>query len=64
MVIRTLNRNTEVAQSAVKRLLRLLPDERPCQCSSALAGALITQPDAIPPQTRQKLGLLVEKYLK
>jgi 5'-methylthioadenosine phosphorylase len=64
MVIRTLNRNTEVAQAAVRRLIHLLPSERPCQCGSALAGALITQPDAVPLQTRQKLRLLVEKYLK
>ena len=69
MVIRTLNRNTAVAQEAVRRLVRRLSDlpsyggDRPCDCGSALADALITQREAIPPQTRQKLGLLVDKYL-
>ena len=64
MVIRTLNRNTQLAQDAIKQLLRTLPEERHCQCSSALANTLITHPDAVPKETRRKLSLLVDKYLK
>jgi 5'-methylthioadenosine phosphorylase len=64
MVIRTLNQNTETAQIAVKHILRLLQPERPCECPSALASAIITQPESIPRATRRKLSLLVEKYLK
>jgi 5'-methylthioadenosine phosphorylase len=63
MVIRTLNRNTQVAQQATRNLVRSLGDERPCACASALAGALITDPKTIPPETREKLALLVGKYL-
>jgi len=62
-VIEILNRNTQVAQQAVRNLARELTPERPCECPRALAGALITRPDAIPPEARQKLGLLVDKYL-
>jgi len=62
-VIEILNRNTQVAQQAVRNLARELTPERPCECPRALAGALITHPDAIPPEARQKLGLLVDKYL-
>jgi 5'-methylthioadenosine phosphorylase len=62
-VIEILNRNTQVAQQAVRNLAHGLTPERPCDCPSALAGALITRPDAIPPEARQKLGLLVDKYL-
>lgn len=64
MVIRTLMRNTEVAQKAVELLLDQLDGKSDCACSHALADAIITQKDRIPPQTRQKLGLLVDKYLK
>ncbi len=64
MVIRTLNHNTTIAQQAIKQLLNLLTPERPCSCSSALANAIITQPDHIPLKTQRKLGLLVSKYLK
>jgi 5'-methylthioadenosine phosphorylase len=64
MVIRTLNHNTELAQEAVKRLVKSLPAERDCACGDSLASALITSPERIPAETRQKLGLLVDRYLK
>ena len=63
MVIQTLNQNTAVAQEAVRILARLLKSERECDCSHALASALITRKDAVPAETRQKLDLLVNKYL-
>lgn len=63
MVIQTLNKNTQAAQAAIQRLVTSLPEERPCACGSALASAIITHPSAIPPATRQKLDLLVKKYL-
>lgn len=64
MVIRTLNQNTETAQEALKILARNLNEKRNCDCESALATALITNPAVIPAETRQKLDLLVKKYLK
>jgi 5'-methylthioadenosine phosphorylase len=64
MVIQTLNKNTETAQEALRNLARNLGQERACECSSALASALITNPSAIPAETRQKLSLLIDKYIK
>lgn len=64
MVIRTLNQNTETAQEALQILARNLKETRACECDSALSTALITNPAVIPPETRQKLDLLVKKYLK
>jgi len=43
--------------------VRHLPAEKTCTCENALANALITDPTVVPPQTRRKLHLLVEKYL-
>lgn len=63
MVIRTLMHNTTVAQQAVQTLVKHLSDED-CACQTALAEAIITQPDRIPAETRQKLDLLIGKYLK
>ena len=63
MVIQTLNKNTVLAQEAVRVLARNLKRERKCECGQALATALITRKDVVPPQTRQKLDLLVNKYL-
>lgn len=64
MVIRTLNQNTETAQEALHILARSLKEPRSCDCESALATALITNPAIIPAETREKLDLLVKKYLK
>jgi 5'-methylthioadenosine phosphorylase len=62
-VIAILNRNTLIAQQSITSLVKNLNPERVCDCESALASALITQPERIPPETRQKLDLLVKKYL-
>jgi 5'-methylthioadenosine phosphorylase len=64
MVIRILNRNTEVAQQAVRNLVRALPEDRACTCGQALAAALITHPDHIRAEARERIGLLVDPYLK
>lgn len=63
MVIQTLNKNTMIAQEAVRILASTLKPERNCDCGQALATALITRRDVIPAETRQKLDLLVKKYL-
>ncbi len=63
MVIQTLNRNTTIAQKAVQILAGSLNRQQTCDCGHALATALITRKDAIPPETRQKLDLLVNKYI-
>jgi 5'-methylthioadenosine phosphorylase len=63
-VIEILNRNTQVAQQAIRNLILNLGSDRNCECGSALASALITNPGVIPVETRQKLGLFVDKYLK
>lgn len=62
MVIQTLNKNTALAQEAIRILARNLTRERNCECGQALASALITRRDVIPPETLQKLDLLVGKY--
>lgn len=63
MIIAVLMRNTELAQNAVRLLVKDLKPREACDCGEALASALITDPKVIPPETRQKLGLLVKKYL-
>jgi 5'-methylthioadenosine phosphorylase len=64
MVIQTLNKNTQIAQDAIINFLHSPKTERTCQCGNALSAALITNPNAIPAKTREKLDLLVGKYLK
>jgi 5'-methylthioadenosine phosphorylase len=63
IVIRTLNQNTRIAQQAIHNLVKVLSEKRTCTCENALANALITTPAAVPVDTRNKLDLLVKKYL-
>jgi 5'-methylthioadenosine phosphorylase len=63
MVIRVLNESTATLQKAIELLVKDLPEDEPCECHSALKDALITNPAKIPPETRQKLDLLVRKYV-
>lgn len=62
MVIAVLNKNTDIAQQAIRNIVNanILQD---CDCNHALANALITNPQSIPPDSRQKLDLLINKYL-
>jgi 5'-methylthioadenosine phosphorylase len=41
-----------------------MPRERKCACATALQYAIITNPAAVPAETRGRLDLLVGKYLK
>lgn len=64
MVIKTLMQNTNLAQEAIRNLAKGFTSARHCDCENALADALITQPRVIPSETRERLDLLVKKYLK
>lgn len=64
MVIQTLNKNTEIAQEAIRILARSPETERNCDCGQALASALITNPGVVPSDTLRRLDLLVGKYYR
>jgi 5'-methylthioadenosine phosphorylase len=64
MVISTMQKNLRMAQQAVQNLAANLDEEQHCDCGSALAAALVTNVKHIPEAHRQKLGLLVDKYLQ
>lgn len=63
MVIETLRRNAEVAQQTVRNLAKSLKTERECTCGTALSSAIITDPTVVPAEVKERLSLLVKKYL-
>ncbi len=65
MVFRTLQENARRAQEVVRRAVaRIAPRrEGECPCATALQTALATDPRTVPLETRQRLDLLVGKYL-
>jgi 5'-methylthioadenosine phosphorylase len=65
MVLKVLKSNTDHVKEALIWLVENPPDvTRGCDCLDALAGAIITNPKAVPKETRQQLDLLVSKYLE
>lgn len=62
-IIEVLNKNAANAARVVAAAVAEMPENRACKCGSALRHALITNPAAVPEETRRKLELLVGKYL-
>lgn len=64
MVVATLTQNAKTAQQVLASAVEQLPIERTCECSRALATAIMTRHDVIPAAARERLNLLVGKYLR
>jgi 5'-methylthioadenosine phosphorylase len=62
-VIRNLLANVEVARAAIRNIMPMVPAERTCECSHALSNAIITQRDKIPAEVKERLKLLIGKYV-
>jgi 5'-methylthioadenosine phosphorylase len=63
-VLENVRRNVETAQAIVRRVVPALALERDCSCRHAVENAINTPAGLIPPQTRQKLDLLIGKYIR
>ncbi len=65
LVLQNLSSNIANAREVLRRALAGLgpAGSRGCDCGASLKNTIVTAPDAIPPATRRKLGLLVDKYL-
>jgi 5'-methylthioadenosine phosphorylase len=64
VVISYLNRNADNACRVLRETVAQMPKTRSCKCGSALEFAILTDRTKIPPATRKKLTLLLDKYLK
>lgn len=64
MVVKTLLKNTEIAQQSITTLVNQLPESSSCSCHNSLENAIITNRASIPVATAEKLDLLLNKYLK
>lgn len=62
-VVAVLNKNAANAALAVRAAVAAMPRERACSCVNALRYAILTDPKVIPPAAREKLDLLIGKYL-
>ncbi len=63
-VLANVRRNVETAQAIVRGAVARLDSERDCACRHAVAQAITTPAELIPPATKEKLDLLLGKYLR
>ncbi|MEW6455393.1 MAG: S-methyl-5'-thioadenosine phosphorylase [Acidobacteriota bacterium] len=65
MLIENLNKNAQNAKRIIKEALKIIPIERTgCECKDALKTSLITRADLIPQETKEKVELIIKKYIK
>src|ERR1700738_1704260 len=63
-IVAVLLKNAENACNVVREAVAAMPKEKTCKCGSALAHAIVTDRKKIPQASRQKLKLILDKYLK
>ncbi len=64
IVVRNLQKNVSTAQRIIRAAVRRIEAARPCPCALALQDALITQRQFIPAAQKERLQLLIGKYLR
>jgi 5'-methylthioadenosine phosphorylase len=62
-VVAVMRENVAKAKEIIVELAKAVPDPSACPATSALEGAIITNPDSISPDVRDKLRPLIGKYL-
>jgi 5'-methylthioadenosine phosphorylase len=63
IIVQNLIRTSEMAKDIIKNAISDIPKERSCACAVSLKDAIITAKDAIPDSAREKLKVILGKYL-
>jgi 5'-methylthioadenosine phosphorylase len=63
-IVAVLLKNAENACNVVRETVAAMPKDRSCKCGSALAHAILTDRSKIPAATRNKLKIILNKYLQ
>lgn len=65
MILENVAKNVSNAKALLKKAIPLLsgPAAPTCGCGEALESCIVTQPDTIPQEAREKLRHIIEKYL-
>jgi 5'-methylthioadenosine phosphorylase len=63
-ILDILRQNVDTIKKIIKLAVAIIPEERHCQCTKALKDAIATGGKYITKEQKQKLDLLIGKYLK
>src|SRR5437867_1274868 len=64
LIIANLLQNAVTAQKAIAESIGRIDGPRTCPCATALATAIITQPQFVPEQIKKELAPIIGKYMK
>lgn len=62
-LIETLMSNVALARRIIINVLPLINEKRRCGCQNSLENAIITSRDAISPEVKDRLGILIKRYV-
>ncbi|RMF97208.1 MAG: S-methyl-5'-thioadenosine phosphorylase [Candidatus Schekmanbacteria bacterium] len=62
-VLEIIKKNVQMAQKIIKNAIKIIGGERNCECASALENAIITDKSLIPQEQKERLEILIGKYL-
>jgi 5'-methylthioadenosine phosphorylase len=63
-VLKVFRQNIATARRAIRGLVRRFPPAGTCACQSALEGAVMTAPERIPAEARERLALLLARFFQ
>jgi 5'-methylthioadenosine phosphorylase len=63
-ILDILHKNVDAIKEIIKLAVTWLPDERQCECVTAVKSAIATEGKFIPAGQKKKLALLIGKYIK
>ena len=64
LILNTLRNNISTAREIIKLAVSRIPEKRECDCAAALKTAIVTAPELIPAEQKEKLDLLIGKYIR
>jgi 5'-methylthioadenosine phosphorylase len=62
MIMANLVQNAKTAQAVIAAAVEALPFERGCECADALKHAIITRPEDVPADIKQRLAPIIGRY--
>ena len=63
MVVANLSKNVAISKDILRSILSQIPGRRDCLCSDALKDSIITSPDRVTSEIKERLHLIIGKYL-
>ena len=63
-ILGCMRRNIDAAKDIIKLIVTRIPEQRDCECATALKTAIVTASQYMPADQKQKLDVLIGKYLK